>query len=194
MSLTKWVVGIDYSMTCPAITVVDASKPLNFDHAVLFYCSDKKPKTGIENITGFPMPNHTNNEERFDAISNWAVACIQSIIGDSTASIYIEDYSYGSRGKTFHIAENAGLVKHKLWKLGHSIVAIPPTVVKKFATGKGNATKDQMYAAFKKETSIDLMAVYQPKAATVGSPVGDLVDSYYICKWGVLQELNTTRR
>ena len=30
--------------------------------------------------------------------------------------ISIEDYSMGSRGRVFHIGENAGILKYRLWK------------------------------------------------------------------------------
>jgi len=179
-SATQWVVGIDYSMSCPSITIIDTAQEFNFGNCVVHYLSEKVPKNILPNVHGIRLQEYHSNEERFDMISDWAIGCIPR-----TAIIYIEDYSYGSKGKTFHIAENAGLVKHKLWKLGHSIHPIPPTVIKKFATGKGNATKEAMYAAFLKETTINLMSIYQPKAATVGSPVGDIVDSFYIAKYGL---------
>ena len=35
-----------------------------------------------------------------------------------------------------------------------------PSVVKKGATGKGNADKDMMYEAFLKETKIDLKKIF----------------------------------
>jgi hypothetical protein len=68
--------------------------------------------------------------------------------------------------------------------LGVPLNLLPPTVVKKFARGKGVGTKDQMYEAFVKETGVKLMPLYQPDAEEVGSPVGDLVDSFFICKYG----------
>jgi Holliday junction resolvasome RuvABC endonuclease subunit len=183
---TKCVVGIDYSMSCPAITITDTINPFSFNTCVLYYLSAKTANNVLPNVFSSRLIDFNTNEERFDYLSEWAVRSICDRVRND-ATIYIEDYSFGSKGKTFHIAENAGLVKHKLWKLGFDIVPVPPTVIKKYATGKGTATKDQMYAAFMKETGVELMKLYQPKAATVGSPVGDLVDSYYICKYGQQQ-------
>ena len=57
-----------------------------------------------------------------------------------------------------------------------------PSVVKKGATGKGNADKDMMYEAFLKETKIDLKKIFDTDK--VGNPVSDIVDSYYVAKVG----------
>jgi hypothetical protein len=181
----NWIVGLDYSMTCPAITVAKSDSPFSFESCQFYYLSERQVNKGLPNVTASRLPDYDTNEQRFDVISSWAIGCIQEHLapGDG-ATAFIEDYSYGSKGKVFHIAENTGLVKHKLWKLGLPITAIAPTVIKRFATTKGNADKDKMYAAFLKDTGVDLMPIYQPKAKAVGSPVGDVVDSFYICKYG----------
>ena len=179
MMKPQWVVGIDYSMSCPAITIFNSDQEFHFGNCVIHYLSEKVPKALLPNVHGTRLGEYANNEERFDLISEWAVSCVPK-----SATVFIEDYSFGSKGKVFHIAENAGLVKHKLWKLGHPIHPIPPTVIKQFATGKGNAKKEAMHKAFTIDTGYDLMSMYQPKAANVGSPVGDIVDSFYICKYG----------
>ena len=59
----------------------------------------------------------------------------------------IEDYSFGSKGRVFNLAENCGLLKYMLFKKGYRFFTVPPTVVKKFATGKGNANKEAMVKA-----------------------------------------------
>jgi Holliday junction resolvasome RuvABC endonuclease subunit len=185
--LPSWVVGIDYSMSCPAITIIHADIPVDFDSCRLFYLSTKLNKKILANITSTRLGEYESNEQRYDLISEWAVQSISQQVGKAPTAVFMEDYSFGSKGKVFHIAENSGLVKHKLWKLGYEINTIPPTVIKKFATGKGTATKDQMYDAFFNETAVPLMKHYQPKAKAVGSPVGDIVDSYYLCKYGAQQ-------
>ena len=57
-----------------------------------------------------------------------------------------------------------------------------PSVVKKGATGKGNADKDKMYEAFVKETKVDLKKLFDTDK--VGNPISDIVDSYFIQKVG----------
>ena len=90
----------------------------------------------------------------------------------------------GSRGRVFEIAENTGLLKHRLWHAGFNIVLVPPTVNKRFATGKGNAQKDAMYEAFVQQTGVKLAKLYQPKGKKIGNPVSDLVDSFFLCQGG----------
>jgi hypothetical protein len=59
---------------------------------------------------------------------------------------------------------------------------VPPTVVKKFATGKGNATKEKMYEAFITDTDIDLHNIISP-TTKLGSPTTDVVDAWYIARY-----------
>lgn len=179
----KWIVGLDYSMTCPAITIANLDIPFSFSSCQLRYLSDKIPKKELSNIIGNRLEHYISNEERFDRISTWAVNSIFECTNGEPTVVFIEDYSFASKGKTFNIGENTGLVKHRLFKLNIPIFSVPPTVIKKFAL-KGNATKDQLYDVFVDETGIELMPIYQPKAKTVGSPTGDLIDSYYMAKYG----------
>jgi len=59
---------------------------------------------------------------------------------------------------------------------------VVPSVVKKGATGKGNADKDMMYNAFVSETNIDLKSIFETEK--VGNPISDIADSYFIQKVG----------
>lgn len=62
--------------------------------------------------------------------------------------VAIEGPSFGSKGGSAH--ERAGLwwgVRTKLARRGIDTIVIPPTSVKKYATGRGNATKDEVLAA-----------------------------------------------
>lgn len=61
-----------------------------------------------------------------------------------------EDYSMGSRGKTFHIGELGGVLKLALYERNIPILLVPPSSLKLFATGKGNADKDQVRVAMAK--------------------------------------------
>ena len=49
---------------------------------------------------------------------------------------------------------------------------IVPSVVKKGATGKGNADKDMMYESFSKETNTDLKKMFDVQK--IGNPVSDI--------------------
>ena len=72
------------------------------------------------------------------------------------------------------------------WKNKIKFTSIPPTVIKKFATDKGNSNKEGMYEAFIAEfsTPSNLKERLTPKAKSIKNPVSDIVDSYFICKYG----------
>ena len=103
--------------------------------------------------------------------------------------MFIEGYAYATVGKSHvrSIAENTGLLKNKMWKLRVPFTSFPPTVIKKYATGKGNANKELMYESFVNEllTPLDLKERLTPKAKKVISPISDIVDSYFIAKCGI---------
>ena len=68
---------------------------------------------------------------------------ISMTIGYDPEIICLEGYSFGSRGRAvFQTGELGGLVRVLLHKTGIKWIEIPPSQVKKFATGKGNCGKD----------------------------------------------------
>lgn len=62
----------------------------------------------------------------------------------------MEGYALGSKFNREKLGELGGIVKLSWYRaMGTDPDIYPPTVLKKFLTGKGNATKDQMLAAAK---------------------------------------------
>ena len=77
--------------------------------------------------------------------------------------VFIEGYSFGfSKGQAvFQIAENCGILKYRLQMSPTMLYdTIVPSVVKKYASGKGNADKQLMYDSFKEHTKKDLMKMF----------------------------------
>lgn len=126
---------------------------------------------------GIEYPDHKSNIERFDLLSNLLIDKIKVKVDE----IRFEGYSFGSKGQVFDLAENTGMMKYKLYKDGYPIVVVPPTVIKKFATGKGNANKEAMYSAWSKinPSLFDLFGVKESKTK-IPSPINDIVDAYYL--------------
>ncbi len=85
-----------------------------------------------------------------------------------------ENYAYAATGRVFNIGENTGILKYKLFQNHMMFDTVVPGTVKKFATGKGNAKKDQMRDAFVEDTGIELGKIKQ---------WSDIADSYWIAKW-----------
>ena len=71
-----------------------------------------------------------------------------------------------------------GILKLQLHRYGYGVEVVPPTVIKKYATGKGNADKEAMYEAYVKDTGLELNKELGLVAGK--SPLSDIVDSYYI--------------
>lgn len=169
------VAGLDWSMTCPAICVYDTKKPLTFSNCSFFFLTDKKKYDGsFKNVHGFKMPLYDSDEERFDIISSWAMTILRQ---HGVKQACLEGYSMGSKGKVFHIAENIGLLKHKMWAAKLAFITPAPTAVKKQFTGKGNANKEAMYDELRRRcVDTDLEVLLDCKASD--SPISDIVDSF----------------
>lgn len=178
------VAGLDYSMTSPAICLYnDADGECNFSNCrVYFLTQTKKYDIMVRNMVGKYF-EYQNEMSRYDTISNFF---IERILERDVDKVFIEGYSMGSKGKVFHIAENTGILKYRLWRYGVQVESVPPTVVKKFATGKGNADKAGMQSSFMKDNNIDLKFEFK-MTEKQWNPSSDIIDSYWICKYGYEQ-------
>ena len=171
----KTIIGIDYSLTSPAVCVNDGK--LKF-----YYLTTKKKWIGQQSkdIIGYEHKEWTDPIQRFTYISDFV---FDILFTTNNPKIFIEGYSFGSKGQgLFQIAENCGILKYRLLEKNYGYNTVVPSVVKKGATGKGNADKDMMYEAFVKETNIDLKQIFDTEK--VGNPISDIADSYFIQKVG----------
>ena len=179
--------GIDYSMASPGICI-HLGDEWDINNCEFFYLTSRKKLQGKFGrflthkgvwISGDPLPDYANQEDRFDLIAKWAIDCLP--IRDT--EVFLESYSYASTGMVFSIGENTGVLKHKLWTLGLKYEIIAPTVIKKYATGKGNANKEIIEHTFISETSTDFRSLLGQSDKST-NPTSDLIDAYYICKYG----------
>ena len=100
------------------------------------------------NITGFEHKEYDTPIRRFSQISDWVYELMEDTI-HTQQLVYIEGYSFGSKGQAvFQIAENCGILKYRLQQMMIDYETVVPSVVKKGATGKGNADKDMMFQFF----------------------------------------------
>lgn len=174
------IVGIDYSMTSPSICVHSGNIWSLSNCKFYFLTKKKKNIINSDLFVGELQPKFLSQEERFDFISNWANSLIPK-----NSIIFLEGYSYSSKGVVFDIGENTGLLKHKIWTRNIKINSISPSSIKKFATGKGNANKLLMYENFIEETEFDISSKIDCHEGE--SPMSDIIDSYYIAKFGFNQ-------
>jgi hypothetical protein len=177
------IAGIDYSLCGPCVCVFDGETQDVFGiHRCSFYylTTVKKNARVFDGIIYGEMFDDYNHEcQRYETISDWAV---DKVLGCN--QVGLEGYAYGASGRAiFQIAENCGLLKYKLYQQGKPIEVISPTAVKKFATGKGNASKEMMVKSFGEKTGIDLKKLISPDRTTISNPITDIADSYFICSF-----------
>lgn len=175
-------VGIDYSLSSPAVCVA-LDDTFALDSCKFYYLTSKKKYDDTYrncSIIGELHREWSTPEERYHNISSWALSIVRQY---EPQQITIEDYAMGAKGRVFHIGENAGILKYRLWKNNDYVRVISPSEVKKYATGKGNAKKEQMFEAFLNEHKYNIMDDMGQK--TLDNPVTDIIDSYYICKAGI---------
>ena len=79
----------------------------------------------------------------------------ESVKKNNVSYVALEGYSYASRFSQAHsIGELGGVGKVSLAEAGVEIAIIPPTNRAKFATGRGNASKDEVVMAVLNMTTI----------------------------------------
>ena len=164
------VCGIDYSITSPAFTIYDGT---NFNTYFMVGNSrdcDHARKTSPY-LNPKIYPKYDTQEERHYRLAEWV---LDELMWQHRPPCLIENYAYGARGRVFNIGENTGTLKHMLWKEGIPFEVDTPQKIKKFATGKGNASKLDMFDAFVMETKLDLEGVKQ---------WSDIADSYWISRY-----------
>jgi len=168
--------GIDYSMSCPAITVGPTK---DFKKCKTFYFTKDNKFVGsfCHDIYGMQQLPYSSPEERFDNISEWAISILKKF---KVTHVCLEGYSMGSKGNITGIAENGGLLKHKMWKNKIEFVTPAPTQIKKYFCGKGNANKEVMYDSFVEKTKVNICEEieYNKQPAKDSNPISDIVDSY----------------
>jgi len=186
-------IGIDYSLSSPGVCVNTSEEEFQYEDCKFYYLTNTKKYQGtfkekmafgtsaVEYI-GTPHRPYSSEPERYNNIADWAIDIIKSYTWwQEQPIIQIEDYSYGSTGRVFHIAENLGLLKYKLkMECGWDYTLLAPSVIKKFATDKGNANKELMLGAFQEDTGVNLEVLLD---SSVKSPITDIADAYFICKY-----------
>lgn len=90
--------------------------------------------------------------KRLDLISSVVANTVKE---EEIDVVIIEGYSFASRsGQAFSIGELGGVVRVVLYKMGIPFIEIPPTCRAKFATGRGNASKNEVVSSVSAKTGI----------------------------------------
>lgn len=125
MSLSA-VVGLDLSLTETGFAVYTPSRP---------------PLTGT-------LRANLKGVQRLQWLRDQVVALLPGRDAPDLVSVYIEGYSFASRNSQAHaLGELGGVVRVGIEEAGYSYLDVPPSSLKKLATGRGNAGKEEVLAA-----------------------------------------------
>lgn len=174
------VLGIDYSVQCPALCLLDTD-------STTWWVNYKLHGKPYKDIPSVQWTTSTTDGEvpRFLELAHWVSNVIQMT---APTLIVLEDYAFGASGRLTQLSENVGVLKARLHEYYPHIPlrVVAPTTMKKFATGRGIATKDDIWAAFiKREPHAAAWAtICHPKASRITSPVADIADAYFLAHYG----------
>lgn len=177
------IVGIDYSITSPALCVCNGDT-FTLDNLQFYYKTLQKSKISTHpKFIGSLIPKNLSQVEKFDYLAEWVMTCIDPL-NVIRPKVLLENYAFGAKGMVFHIGENGGVLKNKLFHGNINCEVASPGTIKKFATGRGNAKKHEIIDAFEDETKLDLHKIIGTSRDTKNSsPTNDIADSYFICKY-----------
>lgn len=177
---TVKLLGIDYSVQCPALCLTDGTTHQWFVN----YRLRGKPYPSMPTVD-WTVSTTEGDLPRFLELADWVVRVVRDTAPDHIA---LEDYAFSRAGRLTQLGENCGILKGDLWRQFPHIPLhiIGPTTMKKFATGKGFATKDEIWAAFiaREPHAAPWAKLCHPKAAKIGSPVADIADAYFLAQYG----------
>ena len=91
---------------------------------------------------------------RLDGLERALLGAISPFKGVDTL-VAIEGYSFGSFSGRERLGEWGGVLRLALYRAGFKYVEVPPTSLKKFVTGKGNAKKNTMLMAVYKKWGVE---------------------------------------
>lgn len=111
--------------------------------------------------------------DRFDRYTLLANRIVTKVVACSPHAILLEGYSYGSMNAHQPIYEFGACLRLNLLDVGCQVIEVPPTSLKKFVTGKGNAGKEQM-------------AAFAAKRWGVAFHSNDETDAFGLCMMGLV--------
>jgi crossover junction endodeoxyribonuclease RuvC len=129
------------------------------------------PWTGL--VKSSPANGLRGRMDRYGSITAGIASYIREAADlDDDIAIFIEGLSFGSKGKgMFNLAELRGVLLSELLRLCDAVYEVPPSTLKQFVAGKGNADKTAMITACVKRYGVEY-------------GTNDEYDAYGLCKLG----------
>lgn len=177
------VLGVDQSMTCTGVVVLD-----HIPHA-----TDGQGITSIEALKAI-RTSKTDAEDfvvdTYERARTIGMQLVQLAETHKPDYVVFETPSLASKGNATRtlpmlLGSLLAQLEGTLSREGVTLLTVAPTSLKKFATGKGNATKDEMVEAIESHDS-ELYQLLMNTAKAKGRY--DVADAYWLAKWAIDKE------
>ena len=164
MNLQSPIVAIDYSLTSPAIAIID---PSSLTPTVLF----------TKAFNHQPSLDHIH---RIIWLAKEITSTILNFDYPSTrpTHVFLEDYAYTANGKITMIAEGCGLLKSYLVSNGLDVHPVSISTWKKTLTGNGRADKQLITQVVNEKFNLQLTGKKGDQ---------DIADAIGVGYWGFMK-------
>ena len=156
-------VGIDQSLTSTAVCIIEDNKDPVY-HVIVPKITKKMQSLNHERITYHQYTKTDDITHNINSICNLIEGILLLYVGKEMR-ISLENVAFAASGRSLI---DLSMLNGAIRRSFPSIKAFPPTEIKKFFTGNGQATKDVMVYTWSKLDPID----------TKGNKVDDIADSY----------------
>jgi hypothetical protein len=103
----------------------------------------------------FPSSRYDSDTHRLAAIEDWFMSWLRNQSKAGLDLVVREGYANGAKFGRELAGELGGVVNlSTLYVVGHPPLIVPPTSLKKFVTGKGNAKKNEMLLGVYKQWGV----------------------------------------
>jgi crossover junction endodeoxyribonuclease RuvC len=99
--------------------------------------------------------NHKPQAQRFARFAHYAREVAELVDAYGVDLVIIEGYSFAGKFNNSLQYELGACIRMRLWEQGITFIEVPPTSLKKFVSGKGNAKKDLMLLGVYKRWEFD---------------------------------------
>ena len=183
------VAGIDQSLRCTGVTIKELDGNLNVVDSRYYFTTSIRKHTYQQGIKPWFIGKSSGFNKAYKICEH-----LREIFQSMRDCTYVamEGYSFGSKSQSlFQLGELGGAIRYLVKKNQLKLRVYQPTVIKKWATGKGVGKKAAMYTAYKDMfPNSPILSVYDnlnPKlpfepqlSRAAGKPLCDLIDSDFI--------------
>ena len=173
------ILGADLSINGSGFCRMDINDDYTVNKVSLYgFTKTIKHRYQSSDLEVLPLPDDYENYPYFYR-ARLIYDSIKDKIGDIDY-VAVEDYSMGSKGLVFGIAEYCGGFKNIFYEQGIPMKLLPPNSVKLFATSNGAADKVLMGLHFKASSFSKIVNQHLFELPEYESPSADAIDSFWM--------------